>query len=73
MDVAGYFRVDADGAREMLGEVLEATSRWRQVADEVGLSRTAIADMAPAFEHAQTGEAQRIAGWQKHPRNRNVA
>jgi serine/threonine-protein kinase HipA len=72
-DVAGYFRVDADRAREILSEVLDATSRWRQVADQVGLSRAATADMAPAFEHAQAGEAQRIAGWRKRPSNRNVA
>jgi serine/threonine-protein kinase HipA len=73
MDVAGYFRVDADRAREILSEVLDATSRWRQIADQVGLSRTATADMAPAFEHAQAREAKRIARWQKRPSNRNVA
>jgi serine/threonine-protein kinase HipA len=73
MDVAGYFRVDAGRAREILSDVLDATSRWRQVADQVGLSRTATADMAPAFEHAQASEAQRIARWQKRPSNRNVA
>jgi serine/threonine-protein kinase HipA len=73
MDVAGYFRVDAGHAREILSDVLDATSRWRQVADQVGFARTATADMAPAFEHAQAREAQRIARWQKHPSNRNVA
>jgi hypothetical protein len=73
IDVAGYFRVDAGRAREVLREVLDATSSWRQVADQVGLSRTAAADMAPAFEHARASEAQRIARWQKRPAKRNVA
>jgi serine/threonine-protein kinase HipA len=73
MDVAGYFRVDADQARDILGEVLDATSRWRQVADQAGLSRSAITDMAPAFEHAQASEAQRMTRWQKRPANRDVA
>jgi serine/threonine-protein kinase HipA len=69
MDVAGYFRVDPDAAREILSAVLGSTTRWRQVAHRVGLTATAIADMAPAFEHAQAIEARRIASGPKHPRN----
>jgi serine/threonine-protein kinase HipA len=61
LDAAGYFRIDPDAAREILSAVLESTRRWRQVADRAGLKATAIADMAPAFEHAQAIEAQRIA------------
>ena len=69
MDVAGYFRVDTDAARETLSAVLGSTTRWRQVAQRVGLTATAIADMAPAFEHAQAIEARRIATGPTSPRN----
>jgi serine/threonine-protein kinase HipA len=72
MDVAGYFRVDADAAREILSAVLGSTTQWRQVAHRVGLTATAIGDMAPAFEHAQAIEARRIARGPKRPRNHNA-
>ena len=72
MDIAGYFRVDANAAREILSAVLESTTRWQQVANRVGLTATAITDMAPAFEHAQTIEARRIASGPKRPRNHIV-
>jgi serine/threonine-protein kinase HipA len=40
MDVAGYFRVDTDAAREVLSAVLGSTTRWRQTADRLGLKAT---------------------------------
>jgi hypothetical protein len=68
MDVAGYFRVDTDAAREILSAVLGSTARWRQAADRLGLKATAIADMTPAFEHAEAIEARRIATGPTSPR-----
>lgn len=53
LDVAEAFRLDEKKAREILGEVGEATSTWRQVAEAAGLQRSAIEAMAPAFEHAE--------------------
>ncbi len=62
MDVAGYFRLDDDDARRVLGEVIDATSRWRAVAHRNGLPRAAIDQMAPAFEHDQADRARQIVG-----------
>jgi serine/threonine-protein kinase HipA len=52
--VAGDFRLDEKAAREILCEVGEATSTWRQVAKAQGLQRSAIEAMAPAFEHEES-------------------
>jgi serine/threonine-protein kinase HipA len=62
MNVAHYFRLDDDDARQILGEVGGATSQWRTVAEEAGLDRTAIEQMTPAFEHDQAKRARQIAG-----------
>ena len=53
MDVAGYFRLDDDAARQVLSEVSDATSQWRKIAQETGLDGASIEQMAPAFEHEQ--------------------
>jgi serine/threonine-protein kinase HipA len=62
MNVAGYFRLDDDDARQVLGEVSDATNRWRTAAEETGLDHTAIERMAPAFEHGQASRAREIVG-----------
>lgn len=62
MDVAEYFRLADGEARQVLGEVSDATSQWRKVADEAGLGRGAIEQMAPAFEHDQAKLARQIIG-----------
>jgi len=54
LGVAEAFRLDEKKAREILCEVGEATSTWRQVAKAAGLQRSAIEAMAPAFEHAES-------------------
>jgi serine/threonine-protein kinase HipA len=59
-DVAGHFRLDKDGARRVLGEVSDATGRWRAAAGKIGLDQTAIQEMAPAFEHARADRAREI-------------
>jgi len=60
MDVAEYFRLHRDDARQVLGEVAEATSRWRVVAEQAGLSRAAVERLALAFEHDQAERARQI-------------
>jgi serine/threonine-protein kinase HipA len=49
LDVAPYFRISKDRAREVLDEVRGAIGRWRAVAAKAGLDRPAIDAMAPAF------------------------
>jgi serine/threonine-protein kinase HipA len=58
--VAGFFRIGGDEARSMLGQVLNATREWRAVAEDMGLNRVAIDQMASAFEHGQVAAARRI-------------
>lgn len=53
LSVATLFRLDAAEAREVLGQVRAAVAGWRTVATAHGLAKTAIAAMAPAFQHAQ--------------------
>ena len=48
---AGYFALSLVDARTILGQVARATSRWREVAREVGAPSAEIERMASAFEH----------------------
>jgi serine/threonine-protein kinase HipA len=65
MDVAEYFRLNGDEARTVLRDVTEATSGWRGAAQDIGLGRNAVEEMAPAFEHEQASAAREIdAGFQ---------
>lgn len=60
MSVAGYFRLAADDARQVLGEVADATSQWRTAAGEIGLDRATVEEMAPAFEHDQVDRVHEL-------------
>ena len=60
MSVAGMFRLTESDARSMLGSVLEATERWRQVAAGLGLTAGEIGAMEPAFEHPETRAARAL-------------
>jgi serine/threonine-protein kinase HipA len=51
MDVAEYFELDADRAREIAAEVGKAVLKWRDVAARQGLTRGEADRMASAFEH----------------------
>lgn len=53
--VAEHFRLDDAEAAAILAEVREATGRWEQVARRLGLDRSSIKQMRPAFERAATG------------------
>lgn len=46
-----YFGITLDKARSIIGEVASATSKWRDVAREVGARASEINRMASAFEH----------------------
>jgi serine/threonine-protein kinase HipA len=50
LGVAELFRLDDGEAASALAEVTEATSRWQEVARRLGLDRSSIAEMRPAFE-----------------------
>lgn len=61
MSVAPYFRIDEEDAAKVLGEVLVATLRWREVAASLEIPKAEIAAMALAFEHTQTEVARDLA------------
>lgn len=58
--VADYFRLDERKYRQVLQETLDATARWRTVAAQAGINRTAIDQMTPAFEHDELARAAEI-------------
>lgn len=60
--VSPYFRIKTDEARDSLAAVLAATLRWRELACSKGLSRDAIREMEPAFEHDQQAKARLLTG-----------
>jgi len=51
-DVAAWFRVDGRRSEAIVGEVLTAVRRWRDVATGLGLSRDEQRRMEPAFRVA---------------------
>lgn len=57
LDVADWFRLDAEQARNVLGEVERASGAWRTAATGIGLDEAEIEIMAPAFEHPQRARA----------------
>lgn len=60
--VSPYFRISQDDATDALAPVLAATLRWREVAASHGLTREAIREMEPAFEHDQQEKARALTG-----------
>jgi serine/threonine-protein kinase HipA len=51
MEVAEYFELDKDTARQIAAEVGKAVSKWRDEAARHDLGKAEIARMASAFEH----------------------
>ncbi|MDP2791945.1 MAG: HipA domain-containing protein [Rectinemataceae bacterium] len=49
LSVARYFRLDAREARSIRESVVASVSRWRELAEELGISRTEQEKMAGAF------------------------
>lgn len=60
---AARFQLKADEAKKVLGEVVKAVEKWREVAVSFGVGMTPkqLDDFAPAFEHSDLGEARRLA------------
>lgn len=58
--VADLFRLRHPEAITLLGEVNRAVRQWRDVAGRHGLSKRAVAAMAPAFDHHQTELAAKL-------------
>ena len=66
MEVAEYFRLNAEEATDVLTRVSSAVGRWRAVAATHGLPQADINAMEPAFEHAEFKRAQALTA--KRPR-----
>jgi serine/threonine-protein kinase HipA len=66
MDVAEYFRLNAEEATDVLTQVTSAVGRWRAAAATHGLRQADINTMEPAFEHAERMRA--LALKTKRPR-----
>jgi serine/threonine-protein kinase HipA len=58
--VAPLFRLDADRARDVLRQVFDAVTHWREVAAHHGLSKSDLTAMVPAFEHAQAALVEKL-------------
>lgn len=56
---AGYFRLETDEAKRVLGEVCRAVSDWKRVAKSalVGMTDEDLDAFQPAFENEQTKTA----------------
>lgn len=59
--VADLYGLSERDAREVLGEVLDATEPWREIATGSGLTSAEIERLAPAFEHAERARAREHA------------
>jgi serine/threonine-protein kinase HipA len=60
MRVAGSFRLNAESARMVLADVVNAVAAWREVAASHGLSGREIELMRPAFEHPEAKRARSL-------------
>src|ERR1700722_2555035 len=60
MGVADHFRLSSDDAREIVTEVSDATTRWRDVARAAGLGERQLEQLEPAFEHEQSAAAREL-------------
>lgn len=49
LEVAGYFRLGNEDAKSIVDEVIDAVTKWRDVAGDLGISRGEQEAMAPAF------------------------
>jgi serine/threonine-protein kinase HipA len=60
LEVADSFRVSDEHAREIVTEVSDATTRWRDVARAAGLGERQLEQLEPAFEHEQSAAAREL-------------
>ncbi|HYB23137.1 MAG TPA: HipA domain-containing protein [Solirubrobacteraceae bacterium] len=61
LEVAELFGLSEREARTVLGEVLDATEPWRELAAGNGLATEQIERMAPAFDHPERALAHELA------------
>jgi serine/threonine-protein kinase HipA len=61
LEVAELFRFSRGEAEAVIAKVSDATSRWREVAQQEGIDAAAVAQMEPAFEHPAADLAREIA------------
>ena len=60
LQVAGYFELGEQEARQIARQVGKAVAAWRRVARALGLTAREIDRMASAFEHASLEQAVRL-------------
>lgn len=60
LEVAGYFELDQDEARQIAAQVGKAVIRWRREAAKLELTAAEIERMASAFEHSDLEQAARV-------------
>ena len=58
ISVAPFFRLEQEEGVDVLREVLDATSRWREVATHQSIAKLEIERMNLAFEHDETRAAR---------------
>lgn len=61
LEVAYLFGLSEREARTVLGEVLDATGPWREIATGYGLSAEEIERLVPAFDHAERALARELS------------
>jgi hypothetical protein len=49
LSVAEKFRVKNKDAKQLLVEVQKSVANWKKVAEQFGINRTGVSQMAPAF------------------------
>jgi serine/threonine-protein kinase HipA len=59
-EVADYFKISAEGARSIVGQVGKAVARWDEDAGELRIRKTDRERMASAFNHDDLQKATRI-------------
>ena len=58
LSVIAYFRIPLARAKEILGEVERATSRWRDHGRALGMTDRELEPFADAFEHLECNAAK---------------
>jgi serine/threonine-protein kinase HipA len=57
LDVADYFELTADEARDLAGQVAVAIAPWKRTARKLGITQAEIERMSTAFEHQDFDQA----------------
>lgn len=60
MSVAPFFRLDEGEAVDVLRQVLDSTSRWKEASLKANIAKAEIELMSAAFEHEETATARHL-------------